>query len=70
MPPVPASDSPRSADVRWSGLTHVGRVRKNNEDTFLALTFNGHEVRYLGKTGQAPLAGAEIYARMALLGVE
>jgi protein phosphatase len=34
-------------------------VRKNNEDTFLALTFNGHEVRYLGKTGQAPLAGAD-----------
>ena len=51
-----ASPSPPPPDVRWSGLTHVGRVRKNNEDTFLALTFNGHEVHYLGKTGQASSA--------------
>jgi len=43
------------SEVHWSGMTHVGRVRKNNEDTFLALTFDGHEVRYLGKTGQASL---------------
>lgn len=41
--------------VRWSGMTHVGRVRKNNEDTFLALNFDAHEVRYLGKTGEASL---------------
>lgn len=46
-------------EVRWSGLTHVGRIRPNNEDSFLALTFDGHEVRYLGKTGQASLAGAD-----------
>lgn len=45
--------------VNWSGLTHVGRIRPNNEDAFLALTFDGHEVRYLGKTGQAPLAGMD-----------
>lgn len=51
---APASTSP--PEVRWSGITHMGRVRKNNEDTFLALTFNGHEVHYLGKTGEAPLA--------------
>jgi protein phosphatase len=42
-------------EVRWSGLTHVGRIRKNNEDAFLALAIDGHEVRYLGKTGHAPL---------------
>jgi protein phosphatase len=53
----PASPSP--PELRWSGLTHVGRVRRNNEDTFLALTFDGHEVHYLGKTGQASLAGAD-----------
>ena len=46
-------------ELRWSGLTHVGRVRRNNEDTFLALNFNGHEVHFLGKTGQASLAGAD-----------
>jgi protein phosphatase len=32
-------------------------VRSNNEDTFLALTVDGREVRYLGKTGHASLAG-------------
>lgn len=42
-------------DVVWSGLTHVGRVRKNNEDVFLALAVDGREVRYLGKTGRASL---------------
>lgn len=62
--PLPsASPPPKSAPavsaVHWSGLTHVGRVRKNNEDTFLALTFDGHEVRYLGKTGDASLLGAD-----------
>ncbi len=45
--------------VRWSGLTHVGRVRTNNEDAFLALAVDGHEVRYLGKTGEAGLAQAD-----------
>jgi rhodanese-related sulfurtransferase len=28
-------------------------VRKNNEDAFLALTFNAEGLRYLGKTGSA-----------------
>lgn len=64
MPPAPSITPPPgvaspSSAVRWSGLTHVGRVRKNNEDTFLALTFDGHEVRYLGKTGEASLAGSD-----------
>lgn len=57
--PSPAAPAPTSVQVHWSGLTHVGRVRKNNEDTFLALTFNGHEVHYLGKTGHAPLSGSD-----------
>ncbi len=54
---VPLSSPP--VQVHWSGLTHVGKVRPNNEDTFLALTFDGHDVRYLGKTGHASLAGAD-----------
>ena len=45
--------------LRWSGLTHVGRVRPNNEDTFLALTFDGHNVHYLGKTGEASFADSD-----------
>lgn len=61
-PPTPASASPTAApppELAWSGLTHVGRVRTNNEDSFLALTFDGHNVHYLGKTGRASLAGGD-----------
>lgn len=47
------------AALHWSGLTHRGKVRANNEDTFLALAFDGHEVRYLGKTGEATLGGGD-----------
>src|SRR3954467_15181890 len=46
---------PRAPLVRWSGLTHRGKVRPNNEDVFLALTFDGHETHYLGKNGEASL---------------
>jgi serine/threonine protein phosphatase PrpC len=49
----------RPADLRWSGMTHQGNVRPNNEDTFLALEFDGKEVRYLGKTGEASAAKAD-----------
>ena len=55
--PPPATGSP--SEISWSGITHIGRVRKNNEDNFLALNFDGHDVRYLGKTGRASLAGAD-----------
>lgn len=50
-PAAPASCPPPG--VRWSGLTHRGRVRPENEDAFLGLAFNGHEVLHLGKTGEA-----------------
>jgi serine/threonine protein phosphatase PrpC len=55
----PAAERSASPDVRWSGLTHVGRVRTNNEDVFLALAVDGHEVRYLGKTGRASLGASD-----------
>lgn len=50
-----AGGTPPPLDLHWSGLTHVGKVRKNNEDTFLALAVDGREVRYLGKIGNASL---------------
>jgi serine/threonine protein phosphatase PrpC len=65
MNPPPANSSsadavpPVAGELHWSGLTDRGRIRPNNEDSFLALTFNGHEVRYLGKNGEASLAGAD-----------
>jgi protein phosphatase len=40
------------ASLRWSGLSDVGRFRKNNEDAFLAVTFDNRELRYLGKIGE------------------
>ena len=39
--------------LRWSGETDRGRVRQNNEDSFLGQQFNTQEVNYLGKTGEA-----------------
>lgn len=48
-------DTSAATTLHWSGLTHRGKVRPNNEDTFLALNFDGHEVRYLGKVGDSNL---------------
>jgi len=41
--------------LQWFGGTDIGRVRKNNEDAFLALRFDAHEVQRLGKVGAASL---------------
>jgi len=59
MTPPPSSPPPPPAWLHWSALTDRGRIRPNNEDSFLALTFDGHDLRYLGKTGEASLAGAD-----------
>jgi protein phosphatase len=40
-------------------MTHVGRYRQNNEDSFLALTYDAREVRYLGKIGDSTLADGD-----------
>ena len=29
--------------IRWTGISHVGHVRKNNEDAFLGLIFDGKD---------------------------
>ena len=56
---LPAPRSARAAGktggLKWSGWTDVGRVRKNNEDSFLGLRFDTREVHHLGKIGAAPL---------------
>lgn len=53
--PVPPSSDSAPLALTWSALTDKGRVRQNNEDAFLAVAFDGREIRYLGKDGQAPL---------------
>ncbi len=50
---APGDPAQTAPTLHWSGLTHRGHVRSNNEDTFLALEFDGREVHYLGKTGHA-----------------
>lgn len=54
-----AIDTTPPARLRWSANTHVGRVRRNNEDSFLALTYDALEVRYLGKLGEASQADGD-----------
>jgi serine/threonine protein phosphatase PrpC len=45
--------------LKWSGETDRGKVRPNNEDSFLGHQFDGREVYHLGKTGEAPIAHAD-----------
>ena len=56
-------NEPSPQELTWSGMTHRGKVRPNNEDAFLALTFDMHDVRYLGKVGQSSYqAGDYVFA--------
>jgi len=52
-------DTTAPEHLSWSGLTHRGRFRANNEDAFLALAFDANHVRHLGKVGEASLADAD-----------
>ncbi|ATC65029.1 protein phosphatase [Nibricoccus aquaticus] len=56
QPSTPHAPVPR---LNWSGLTDVGKVRTNNEDSFLGIAFDGHEVRYLGKIGESSMASTD-----------
>ncbi|CAM2993946.1 PP2C family protein-serine/threonine phosphatase [Rariglobus hedericola] len=59
VPPRSPDDSSPIPFIHWSGMTHVGRVRANNEDSFLGVTVNGREVSYLGKIGESSLSEAD-----------
>ena len=54
-PPPPGStpSAPSPLRLRWSGQTHTGKVRTNNEDAFLALIIDAQQARYLGKIGES-----------------
>lgn len=45
---------PAASGLQWSGWTDRGRVRANNEDSFLGLQFDAREVHYLGRVGESP----------------
>ncbi|MCA9133750.1 MAG: protein phosphatase 2C domain-containing protein, partial [Planctomycetales bacterium] len=53
--PPPASGQHIAQRLIWSGTTHPGKFRPNNEDQFLAMLLDKQGIRYLGKTGQASL---------------
>ncbi|MEI6416528.1 MAG: protein phosphatase 2C domain-containing protein [Verrucomicrobiota bacterium] len=48
--------------LRWSGHTDRGRVRTNNEDSFLGLVLDPQEIHLLGKMGEAPLDRDYVFA--------
>lgn len=48
----PRSES-ATQGLQWFGRTDCGKVRPNNEDSFLGLLFNASEVHHLGKVGEA-----------------
>jgi protein phosphatase len=39
--------------LKWFGHTDCGKVRRNNEDSFLGLQFDAREVNHLGRLGEA-----------------
>jgi PPM family protein phosphatase len=47
--------TPMLPALKWFGWTDKGKVRANNEDSFLGLRFNGREVERLGKLGNASI---------------
>ncbi len=53
QPPRPAK---KPTSLKWSGCSDTGRVRTNNEDSFLGLQFDAREIHRLGKFGEASLA--------------
>ena len=61
MEPLPPHSPRLSAchRLRWSGRTDRGKVRRNNEDSFLCLRFGAQEVEYLGRFGEADTADTD-----------
>jgi protein phosphatase len=51
----PPSAAKKTATLKWSGCSDTGKIRKNNEDSFLGLQFDAREIFRLGKVGGASL---------------
>ena len=46
---------PVSPTLKWHGWTDRGKVRPHNEDAFLGVQFDAHEIHHLGKIGEASI---------------
>ncbi|MBC8095692.1 MAG: serine/threonine-protein phosphatase [Akkermansiaceae bacterium] len=44
--------TPPAVSLKWFGWTDRGKVRKNNEDSFLGLRFDAREAQHLGRLGE------------------
>ena len=47
------SNEPVPHFLQWCAATDRGKIRSNNEDSFLGLQFDSKEVHYLGRQGEA-----------------
>lgn len=56
VPVLGPTRHPTPYGLRWSGKTDRGRVRANNEDSFLGLQFDAREMHHLGAIGEASTA--------------
>lgn len=55
----PSSSAPTPTRLRWFGFTDRGKVRVNNEDSFLGVQFDSREIFRLGKIGSTSLETAD-----------
>jgi serine/threonine protein phosphatase PrpC len=55
MKKMPPLKKPSVVLLKWSGWTDRGKIRLNNEDSFLGLQFDAREIFLLGKSGGASL---------------
>ncbi|MST00852.1 MAG: serine/threonine-protein phosphatase [Pedosphaera sp.] len=55
MNPHPLPPATISSALKWSGCTDCGKMRVNNEDSFLGLQFDSKELHHLGKFGEASI---------------
>lgn len=46
--------------LQWSGWTDRGKVRPNNEDSFLGMRFDAREVQRLGKFGESSVSQTDM----------
>ena len=58
--PAPTASALKpTSHLHWSGLSHRGKIRPNNEDSCLALAFDGRELHRLGKIGDASISNRD-----------
>lgn len=46
--------------LTWSGSSETGPLRQNNEDAFLGLSIDSHEVHHLGRNGSAETGSVDL----------